>query len=339
MRQNHNWTPEQFEFIKTICEGRCWADIVKLFNKRFRLSLTPGSIRTYARARGLKNGLHYDGASHKKYTEKHIEYLRKIVPGRHRAESLMLFNERFGLSLDVKSFSSLCKRHGIKTGFTGHFEKGHVSHNKGKKGWCAAGSEKGWFQPGQTPSDWRPVGSERVTREGYTEIKVSDVRTRNDRLRQKNWKHKHVAVWEQANGSVPKSHVVIFADGNKQNFDLDNLVLISRKENAVLNHTGLRSSDKGVTKASVNLVKLKIVLADRKRGTLGSSTKRKLVILDNTGKRVFIAHDAKTKRYIAARETKHGMRQLRANLKPRKTIEEAQKDLIAYALKRGWYRI
>ena len=339
MRQQHNWTPEQFEFLKTIYKGRCWAEIVKLFNKRFRLSLTPCSIRTYARARGLKNGLHYNGVCHKKYTEKHIKYLQKIVPGRHHAESLKLFNEHFGFSLEVTSFSALCKRHNIKTGFTGYFEKGHVSHNKGKKGWCAVGCEKSWFKPGCTPSDWRPVGSERVTIDGYTEVKVSDIRTQNNRLRQKNWKHKHVVIWEQANGSVPKSHIVIFADGNKQNFNLDNLVLISRRENAVLNHMRLRSSDKGITKASVNLVKIKVVLAERKRGTLSSSTKRRLVILDNNGKRVVIAHDEKTKQYVAARETKYGMRQLRANLKPRKTIEDAQKDLITYALKRGWYRV
>jgi hypothetical protein len=30
---------------------------------------------------------------------------------------------------------------------------------------------------------------------------------------------------------------------------------------------------------------------------------------------------------------------MRASLKPRKTIEEARNDLIAYALKRGWQRI
>jgi hypothetical protein len=117
-------------------------------------------------------------------------------------------------------------------------------------------------------------------------------------------------------------------------------VLVSRKELAVLNHGNmLGSKNEDITKVSVNIAKLKILMADRKRGTLETRSKKKLVIIDNRGSRIVIACDQKTGRYFPVRETKFGSRRLRASLKPRKTIEEARDDLIAYALKRGWQRI
>jgi hypothetical protein len=80
-------------------------------------------------------------------------------------------------------------------------------------------------------------------------------------------------------------------------------------------------------------------MADWKRETLKTRGKKKLVIIDNRGSRIIITRDQKTGRYFPVRETKFGPRRLRASLKPRKTIEEARDDLIAYALKRGWQRV
>jgi hypothetical protein len=89
----------------------------------------------------------------------------------------------------------------------------------------------------------------------------------------------------------------------------------------------------------VGIARLKVLLADRKRGTLKARNNKKLVIIDNRGSRIIIAYDQKTGRYFPVRESKFGLRRLRAlSLKPRKTIEDARDDLIAYALKRGWRR-
>ena len=43
------------------------------------------------------------------------------------------------------------------------------------------------------------------------------------------WRLKHLAVWEEVNGPIPKGYTLIFADGNPHNFDLENLVLVPRK--------------------------------------------------------------------------------------------------------------
>jgi len=77
-----------------------------------------------------------------------------------------------------------------------------------------------------------PVGSERVCagkKNNYIKVKVSE---RGDR--RETWRIKHLHLWEQANGPIPKGHTVVFADGDRNNFAKDNLVLIPSKEIAYL---------------------------------------------------------------------------------------------------------
>lgn len=103
------------------------------------------------------------------------------------------------------------------------FKKGMVPYNKGKKmspelyTKCAATM----FKKGQTPVNHRPVGSERVSVDGYVEVKVAEPN---------KWRLKHRVVWEEAHGSIPPGHNIQFRDGNRQNLSLDNLYMISRAE-------------------------------------------------------------------------------------------------------------
>ena len=51
----------------------------------------------------------------------------------------------------------------------------------------------------------------------------------------KNFKPKHRIIYEAHYGPVPDNYNVEFVDGNKLNFDLDNLVVRTRKENLLNN--------------------------------------------------------------------------------------------------------
>lgn len=62
------------------------------------------------------------------------------------------------------------------------------------------------------------IGDERVGSKGLIEVKVSARR----------WRLKHVLVWEATNGSLPKTHVLYFADGDTSNCALDNLIPFPR---------------------------------------------------------------------------------------------------------------
>lgn len=107
----------------------------------------------------------------------------------------------------------------------GTFEKGHQPWNKGTS-YSAPGSELTQFKKGNKPHTWLPIGSERVTKDGYLERKLTDTGvTRHD------WKPVSHIEWEKHNGRpVPKGHAVIFRDGDKRNFAPANLELISRAD-------------------------------------------------------------------------------------------------------------
>lgn len=73
----------------------------------------------------------------------------------------------------------------------------------------------------------KPVGYERVGKDGYVMVKVADEADRA--MSKDNWRLKQVWVWEQEHGPLPEGHVVYFADGDNRNFDPDNLVAVPRR--------------------------------------------------------------------------------------------------------------
>jgi hypothetical protein len=330
--------PKHIRFLGRKIVGRSYKEVARLFNERFGMSATEGAIKTILTKNGLRNnhGRGVPRENRKKYLPHHIRFLKGIVKGRSYAEIAEMFNKQFGFAISVKVMSSLLKNHNLTNGRDCRFRPGLIPHNKGAKGFYAPGCEKGWFKPGNIPFDTMPLGSERISVDGYVEVKYSE----KSGPPKNRWKGKHVLIWEKAHGPKPKSHVIIFVDGNRRNFKLGNLALVSRKELAVLNSANmLASKNKDITKVSVNIARLKVLLADKKRGTLTSRGKKKLVIIDNRGSRIVITRDQKTGMYFPARETKFGLRRLKASLKSRKTIGEVRADLIAYALKRGWQRV
>lgn len=112
----------------------------------------------------------------------------------------------------------------------GRFAKGHVPFNKGRKGWCMAGAEKGWFKQGTRPKNWQPIGTTRLMREGYFEVKINTTGHKPT-----DWIAVHRLVWARCNGTIPKGYVVYFLDGNGQNAEITNLGCISQAQNMARN--------------------------------------------------------------------------------------------------------
>ena len=143
--------------------------------------------------------------------------------------------------------SGKCKREGWGNGFNGQFKKGHVPVNKGTKGMFNVGGNRTSFKKGQKPINYRPVGSERVSRDGYIEIKVKDPNV---------WKLKHRVVWEEAYGKIPKGMQIMFIDQNPTNVNIENLVLVSKAQNALLNKNRMLTDNKELNELSINYAKV-----------------------------------------------------------------------------------
>jgi len=116
-------------------------------------------------------------------------------------------------------------------GMAYRFPKGTIPPNKGRKGYYAPGSERGWFKKGQrngrAAEHHMPVGATRLV-DGYVYIKVAEVLNQPYTV---NWKPLHILNWERANGRpLPEGHCLWFRDGDRMNVEPKNLELITRSE-------------------------------------------------------------------------------------------------------------
>lgn len=155
--------------------------------------------------------------------------LAKSLPARSLS-SIYQKARSLGLSKDDPYLSKLRERqlsNIINGGRDYRFVKGQVPHNKGIIGWDPGGdSHKYRFAKGNIPHTYKPIGSIITGADGYIKIKVTDDGDKHDR-----WKLLHNYIYEsETDEAIPPNYVVIFRDGDRRNFDIDNLECIPRSE-------------------------------------------------------------------------------------------------------------
>lgn len=202
----------------------------------------------------------------RKYTDEQIQFIRDNIVGRSHAEMAVLFNKHFGTDIPAAKILYLAMSNGLKNGLdyrlkkgaqigaATRFKKGQVSWNKGKKN-NYLGGEATQFKKGNRPQTYKPVGTELVNADGYVVVKVADPN---------KWRQKHILIWEAVNGTVPKGHCLIFADRNPLNVTLDNLLLITRAELAVMNKRGLIAKSRELTEAGNAVAKVIMKITERR---------------------------------------------------------------------------
>lgn len=196
-----------------------------------------------------------------KYTSEEHEFLRNFIPGHTYIEIMKAYNERFEDQITVSRIKGYMANHKINNGLTGRFEKGQVPHNKGKHTPTVGRMAETQFKTGGLPHNTKPIGYERITRDGYIEVKT-EMRPSPGK---KNFIAKHRLVWEKVNGPVPKGYNIQFLDGNKMNCNIDNLVLVSKAENLEMTRQKLRYSNAELTKTGLLIAKTTIASKARKR--------------------------------------------------------------------------
>lgn len=195
------------------------------------------------------------------------QFIRENAKGTPNQELADRVNAKFGTAYTRQAIASTKCRIGVKSGIDGRikpgehrgigieFKKGHVPANKGKK--FPGQGNRTSFKKGHMPHNHVPVGTEVVNADGYLQVKIAEP---------KKWKLKHRLVWEQAHGSIPKTHYIAFLDGDKMNCNLDNLAMLSKAANVRRNQNHLVSRDRELGKLGVEVAKLMAKLHQRKRG-------------------------------------------------------------------------
>ncbi len=176
------------------------------------------------------------------YTSEQIDFLATHIKGTNFSTLTEMFNAHFGVNKTKDALKRACydrkMYNRVKYKGGGHrskttFSVGHRPQNA--------------FPAGNTPSNKHPVGYERIDVYGFVVVKVAEPNI---------WRMKHHAVWEKKNGPLPKGARVIFADGNKRNFNPENLIQITLSQFCFLKEHKLLSNDAERNRTAVLLSKV-----------------------------------------------------------------------------------
>lgn len=130
--------------------------------------------------------------------------------------------------------SELSGRDLANKGKSTRFSKGHATWNKGMKGIDLGGRSaetrfKKGHLGGQAQHRYVPIGTLRISKDGYLERKVTDDPSIPGGLR---WKGVHRLVWIEHNGPIPPGHAVAFKSRRPvhdvDQITIDKLELVSR---------------------------------------------------------------------------------------------------------------
>lgn len=241
MPQSLCWKNEYTTYLREIGTDRWGAEVTKMVNEKFGTNYTKVQVDGIRKRLGLVSKPTHG----KSLTKEQHEFLVANNEGRTAQEVSELLNDEFGLSWTPEKVRTYRGNHGLISGLTGQFSKGHLPANKGKK--KPGMRNSGQFKKGNRPAGYLPVGTINYTTDGYPKIKVADPNV---------WEYLHRQTWEKHYGPVPDGYLVVFLDGDKSNWSITNLACLSRSEVARLNQQHLITDDAELTKAGIGLVKL-----------------------------------------------------------------------------------
>lgn len=212
------WNDEQFAILDSEYPTANLKDLAE------RLGKTPEAIKSKAIIRGLKRSPEI-----KVWNLEKVSLLKNLYP-EHTNEEIAQ-----ELGSTESAVSGIAFKLGLKKSKEFLFEcssksffpKGHKPLNKGRKQteyMSETQIEKTKatrFKKGHMPKNHKPVGYERITRDGYVEVKTAEPNV---------FELKHRLVWVECNGEIPVGYNVQFRDGNRRNVCIENLYMISRSE-------------------------------------------------------------------------------------------------------------
>lgn len=211
-------------------------ELTRAFNSRFGMQKTAAQIKSTLsnhriicdRPNGSITG------TLRIVTPEQATFVRENYKRMSLTEVTDALNREFDIHLTLNQVRGLTRNHVMRSGRTGRFEPGQKPWSAGTRGILKR--NKGSFRKGDMPANIKPLGSERISKDGYIEIKVNEPNPHTGAPTR--YRFKHQVVWKGEYGPIPAGHIVAFRDGNKLNCDPDNLLLLTKAQNLYLNRNG-----------------------------------------------------------------------------------------------------
>ena len=229
------FTPEEDAFILEHIEDYTYAGMAR------QLSATFGIERGhYTVSRHCKEvlGIELTSKARFMFGKDHVDYLRECAEsGMNQRQMSIAFNNRFSQNTCQKTIQKACARYNL-------FPE--------RKGLAMIAGERNPF------TLRNPIGYERRSG-GKVYVKVADevYTTGTPTFNESgNWQEKKRYMYEKYNGSIPDGYYIIHLNGDKKNFEKDNLYAITPQVNMLMGANRWYSIDPEVTLTAIKWCEL-----------------------------------------------------------------------------------
>lgn len=268
---NKNKYRKEEAFIIAHAQGISSRELADLVNREYGTAYTTEEMQNFKKARKIKSG--FRGSCNPVFAKEVEEYIKSHYIGVGWKEQIENVRREFGIEYTTNQMKRFYATHRLNSGVTGHFEPGNVPANKGKKAKTVGRMAENQFRAGNRPHNAVPVGTIVTRSDGYMQKKIAEPNV---------WRLLHILTWEENYGKVPEGMLVEFKDMNRQNTDINNLFLATRREHVEMNrqNSALRSHVPELTQAGHTVAKLRIAAEERRKGKRKEAAGRQ-----QTGKR------------------------------------------------------
>jgi len=213
----NRWTKAEIELLKRVFPVEGTAAACEALNAA-GYDRTQSAVSWKASVLGITTPTQF-------WSDAEEDIIRQFYPvgGRHLAHKMLMAE---GYKRTIKAVAARAKRMGIKAPGNGRYQPGRAYKKWGPMKAETREKVKGtWFKAGHLPSNTKHDGCISVRKDtsgrGYKYI----------RLAKGKWVLYHRHLWKQHHGSIPKGMCIVFRDGDSLNCTIENLEMISRKEN------------------------------------------------------------------------------------------------------------
>lgn len=169
------------------------------------------------------------------YTQEKINYIKSIFRGHLRREVIEMYNKKFNENMTFNEYMAFRKKYGLKNEVNQKFDGSNIN-----------------------PNPPAPIGHEIIYyNKGLKRIKV--------KVGENKWVEKTRYIYEQHYGKIPDNCFIIFLDGNRDNYNIENLKCITTKQHRTMAGNKLYFGNKDLTETGIDVAKLMIKTKDKRK--------------------------------------------------------------------------